>query len=215
MKIIAIEANIAAGKTTLLSPLANALDEATGASWQVLREPVDEDPQFLALLQKFIQSPQDADIRVAFQLYITRSRQAMLKDIPDGNYLIERSLFSDIVFCQTNFLTTEQPSAAYMSYFYQIKSYLQDYPPIDLVVYLDRDAESCYRSCMARGRPGEDKYTLSYFVDLKAFHDACLPQIVRQYHSQLLVHPLSAGYAHPGDLARKIARHFTPWRCNA
>lgn len=42
MKIVAIEANIAAGKTTLLDPLAQALSEKTGASWKVIREPVDE-----------------------------------------------------------------------------------------------------------------------------------------------------------------------------
>ena len=139
MKIVAIEANIAAGKTTLLDPLAQALSEKTGASWKVIREPVDEDPVFLELLQVFVENPRDADARVAFQLYITRSRQALLQDIPDGNYVIERSLFSDIVFCHVNFLMTEQPSARYMSYFYQIKHYLKRYPQIDLVVYVDRD----------------------------------------------------------------------------
>ena len=36
MKIVAIEANIAAGKTTLLDPLAQALSEKTGVSWKVI-----------------------------------------------------------------------------------------------------------------------------------------------------------------------------------
>ncbi len=57
MKIVAIEANIAAGKTTLLDPLAQALSEKTGASWKVIREPVDEDPVFLELLQVFVENP--------------------------------------------------------------------------------------------------------------------------------------------------------------
>ncbi len=177
MKIVAIEANIAAGKSTLLEPLAAALSDKTGAYWNVLKEPVDEDPVFLELLQVFVENPHD---------------------------VIERSLYSDIVFCHVNFLTTEQPSARYMSYFYQVKEHLKSYPHIDLVVYIDRDAESCYNDCMARGRSGEDKYTLDYFEDVKAFHDACLPQITRQYGSKLLTHQVQSGFACPKKLADAV-----------
>ncbi len=204
MKIVAIEANIAAGKSTLLVPLAAALTDKTGANWSVIKEPVDEDPVFLELLQVFVENPHDADARVAFQLYITDSRQRLLNNIPEGNYVIERSLFSDIVFCHVNFLMTEQPSARYMSYFYQIKDNLRRYPHIDLVVYIDRDATACFNDCMARARPGEDKYTLDYFEDVKAFHDACLPQITRQYGSTLLTHRVRSGFACPEALADAV-----------
>jgi len=204
VKIVAIEANIAAGKSTLLVPLAAALTDKTGANWSVIKEPVDEDPVFLELLQVFVENPHDADARVAFQLYITDSRQRLLNNIPEGNYVIERSLFSDIVFCHVNFLMTEQPSARYMSYFYQIKDNLRRYPHIDLVVYIDRDATACFNDCMARARPGEDKYTLDYFEDVKAFHDACLPQITRQYGSTLLTHRVRSGFACPEALADAV-----------
>ncbi|AFJ45763.1 deoxynucleoside kinase [Shimwellia blattae] len=208
MKIVAVEANIAAGKTTLLAPLAQALSEKTGTTWKVIREPVDEDPVFLELLKVFVENPEDADARVAFQLYITRSRQGLLKDVPEGNYVIERSLFSDIVFCHVNFLMAEQPSARYMSYFYQIKAYLNSYPKIDLVVYIDRDAESCFNACRARGRAGESQYTLDYFKDLKAFHDACLPQITRQYGSKLLTCRVDRGFACPNEMANAVVEHL-------
>jgi len=204
VKIVAIEANIAAGKSILLVPLAVALTEKTGANWSVIKEPVDEDPVFLELLQVFVENPHDADARVAFQLYITASRQRLLNNIPEGNYVIERSLFSDIVFCHVNFLMTEQPSARYMSYFYQIKDNLRRYPHIDLVVYIDRNARACFNDCMARARPGEDKYTLDYFEDVKAFHDACLPQITRQYGSTLLTHRVQSGFACPEALADAV-----------
>lgn len=69
MQIVAIEANIAAGKTTLLEPLAQALSKQTGSVWTVVREPVDEDPVFLELLQLFVESPNDADARVASAIY--------------------------------------------------------------------------------------------------------------------------------------------------
>lgn len=208
MKIVAIEANIAAGKTTLLEPLAQELSQLTDATWEVIREPVDEDPVFLELLQVFVENPDNADARVAFQLYITRNRQALLSNIAEGNYIIERSLFSDLVFCHANFLTTEQPSASYMSYFYQIKNYLKHYPQIDLVVYVDRDVESCFNACMARGRAGESEYSLDYFQDLKAFHDACLPQITRQYGAKLVTHNVETGFACPNEVAQAIIKNL-------
>ncbi len=204
MKIVAIEANIAAGKTTLLEPLAQELSQLTNSTWEVIREPVDEDPLFLKLLQVFVENPDNADARVAFQLYITRNRQALLSNILEGNYIIERSLFSDLVFCHANFLTTEQPSASYMSYFYQIKNYLKHYPQIDLVIYVDRDVESCFNACQARGRTGESSYTLEYFKDVKAFHDACLPQITRQYGTKLVMHDVETGFACPNEVAKAI-----------
>lgn len=204
MKIIAIEANIAAGKTTLLKPLAISLSEITGLNWHIIKEPVDEDPVFLELLKVFIENPEDADARIAFQLYITRCRQNLLKNIPDGNYIIERSLFSDIVFCHVSFLMTEQPSAKYMSYFYHIKNCLNNYPHIDLVIYIDRNIEACFNACMVRGRAGENKYSLNYFEDVKAFHDACLPQITRQYGAKLLTHRVESGFACPIELANAV-----------
>lgn len=208
MKIVAIEANIAAGKTTLLDPLTQELSRLTGTTWKVIREPVDEDPLFLELLQVFVENPDNADARVKFQLYITRTRQALLSNIPDGNYVIERSLFSDLVFCHANFLTTEQPSANYTSYFYQIKNYLKFYPKIDLVVYIDRDVESCFSACQARGRTGEKSYTVDYFQDIKAFHDACLPQITRQYGSKLITYSVEAGFASPNEVAQMIIENL-------
>lgn len=208
MKIVTIEANIAAGKTTLLEPLAQELSQLTDAAWEIIREPVDEDPIFLELLQIFVENPDNADARVAFQLYITHNRQALLSNIAEGNYIIERSLFSDLVFCHANFLTTEQPSASYMSYFYQIKNYLKLYPQIDVVVYIDRDVESCFNACMARGRAGEGEYTIAYFQDLKAFHDACLPQITRQYGAKLVTHNVETGFACPHEVAQAIIRNL-------
>lgn len=204
MKIVAIEANIGAGKSTLLEPLRQELQLWSGEDWETLIEPVDEDPEFHRLLQVYIDNPHVPEERIKFQKYLTNQRQMMLKDIPDGNYIIERSLFSDIVFCQLNFLTMERPDAHYMDYFYDIKRRLKDYPQINCVVYLDKDPESCLSSIAKRGREGEDKYPLEYIEDVKRFHDACLPQIAREYDTQLLVINLDSGYAHPSGVAAEV-----------
>lgn len=208
MKIVTIEANIAAGKSSLIGPLAERLTALSSEVWQVMVEPVDADPQFLTLLQAFTSSPGDADARIRFQLYITLMRQRLLNDLPDGNYLIERSLYSDMVFCHANFLHTERPDAAYMDYYYQIKACLNDYPPIDVVLYIDRCPEACFDSCMARGRVGETAYTLDYFYDLKRFHDACLPQLVRAYPAQLITCAVGNGFADVETLAAQLAQQI-------
>lgn len=198
MQIIAVEANIGAGKSYLLPNLVENLKAATGRDWQIILEPVDQDPEFHRLLKDFIGFPTDADKRVRFQMYVTSNRQALLKNLPEGNYVIERSLFSDLVFSQVNFLSTERPSAIYMDYYYNIKKCLKDYPKIDALVYIDRSPEDCLESCNKRAREGESGYDIEYFRDLKRFHDACLPQIAREYDTPLVNHKVLTGlYADP------------------
>tara|TARA_B100001057_G_scaffold475239_1_gene541817 strand:- start:131 stop:763 length:633 start_codon:yes stop_codon:yes gene_type:complete len=207
VKIIAIEANIAAGKSTLLSPLREQLERLTGDEWQILIEPVDEDPEFHRLLKVYIENPHVPDRRIEFQKYLTHSRQEMLRDLPDGNYITERSLFSDIVFCQLNFLTMEMPSAHYMDYFYDIKRRLTDYPQIDAVVYIDRDPSECLRSIAKRGRDGEDGYSLEYIQDVKRFHDSCLPQICREYNTKLITNFCGIQYPNASMIGMLLKRN--------
>lgn len=192
MKIIAIEGGIGAGKSTLVKRLGEILDD-----WKVIQEPVDSDPEFHRLLKQFIDNPTDADKRAEFQMYITRVRQAMLKDLTNGNYIIERSLYSDLVFTQCNMLSTEGPTGAYMSAYYDIKSHLKDYPRIDTVIYLSRDPEECLKSAMKRDRAGEDAYQLDYFKDLHNYHLCCLPQICREYGAKYLIHDCGQGFPNP------------------
>ncbi|WP_028022253.1 deoxynucleoside kinase [Enterovibrio calviensis] len=181
MQIVAIEGGIAAGKSTLIASLANHLTTLTGDTWETVKEPVDEDPEFHRLLKQFIDNPNDADKRAEFQMYITRTRQKLLASLPDGNYIIERSLFSDLVFTQCNMLSTEGATGAYQAAYYDIKEHLKAYPKIDLVVYLNRSPEACYNAMVGRNREGEEGYTLEYFQDIHSFHKACLPQITRTY----------------------------------
>lgn len=207
MQLVSIEANIGAGKSTLIEKLPEQLKALTGEDWVIIKEPVDEDPEFHRLLKQFIAEPDNADKRVEFQRYITIQRQGLLKDITEGNYIIERSLYSDLVFCQTYFLTAERPSAHYMDYYYDIKRRLEDYPQVDLVVYLDREPLACYDSIALRGREGEH-YDLCVLQDLKRFHDACIPQIAREYGSKLSHISLGSAYADPTLTAVNICREL-------
>ena len=181
MKLVAIEGSIGTGKSTLLPKLVKSLCERTSDEWVQLQEPVN-DPEFLRLLQEFTQNPDDAVKRIEFQMYITNRRSEMLKDIdPNGNYVIERSLFSDLVFCQTNMLATERPDGAYLGYYYDIKDRLEHYPRVNALIYLKSDPYKSYNRMLERGRAEEAGTPYEYFMDLEAFHVACLPQICRNY----------------------------------
>lgn len=113
MKLVVIEGGIGSGKSTLLEPLVNELILSTGELWEALVEPVDSDPEFQRLLKQFIDNPTDSNKRAEFQNFMTENRANLLNNIPDGNYLLERSLFSDLVFTHTNMLAASAPTGEY------------------------------------------------------------------------------------------------------
>ncbi len=177
---VAVEANIAAGKSTLLPNLAKELN------WEPLKEPVD-DPRFTELLADFTNHSHDPNRRICFQKYITERRASLVKELDTSkNYLIERSLYSDLIFSQANFLSMEEPNAMYMDYYYDIKRRLHEYPRISAVVYLRTTPEVAYDRLISRGRNAENGTPLEYIQDLHNFHEACLPQICREMKTPLI-----------------------------
>lgn len=182
MPLVAIEANIAAGKSTMVPELCKRL------GWNEVLEPADSDPEFNRLLNEFTSNPTDANKRIEFQMYVTNNRATLLENVDCVNqsHVIERSLFSDLIFSQTNFLSTERPSADYMSYYYDIKNRLLTYPKVDAIVYLRTDPKIVYKRMLGRARVAEQGTPLEYIQDLHRFHDACLPQICREYDTRLI-----------------------------
>lgn len=195
--VIVIEGNIGTGKSTLLPKLAERL------GFTQLQEPVD-DPKFLELLKEFTENPNDSTKRIRFQQYITKRRSEMLKGLPaDAKVIIERSLFSDLVFCQTNMLATERPDGAYLSYYYDIKDRLKDYPQVSCLVYLKSNPYKSYTRMLERGRKEEQGTPYEYISDLENFHLACLPQICRQYKTPYVEIDWS-DFGCVDDVAKKI-----------
>ena len=179
MKLIVVEGNIGTGKSTLIPELAKEL------GYEQIQEPVD-DPHFMELLDAFTHNPTNTKVRLEFQRYITETRANLLARIPDGNYVIERSLFSDLIFSQVNMLSMERPSGEYLGYYYDIIERLTDYPKVDAIVYLRTTPEITYNRMLGRGREAEAGTPLEYIEDLHRYHEACLPQICRQYDTELL-----------------------------
>lgn len=205
MKLVVIEGGIGSGKSTILEPLRMRLEECTNEVWQILVEPVDTDPEFHRLLKVFIDNPNDSNKRAEFQNYMTETRANLLVDIPDGNYIIERSLFSDLVFTHTNMLSASAPTGEYWNAYWNVAGRLKDYPKPDVVVYLNRDPHDCLQSCMKRDRAGEDQYDINYFEDLHRFHLAILPQATRMYNVPFVDFEVEQGYyADPITLSNVI-----------
>lgn len=207
---VAVEANIGVGKSTLLPRLISALNEFKHESepeWCQIQEPVD-DPVFAELLQQFYDNPENPDVRIEFQMYLTNRRSDLVKGLDrNKHYVIERSLFSDLVFSQANFLSMEQPSAAYMDYYYDIKRRLVEYPHVDLCVYLQADPRVAYERMLQRGRDSEMDIPLEYMEDIHRFHEACLPQICREYKSTIKTYDWNL-YGDPMRVASDILKHF-------
>lgn len=194
MKLVVIEGGIGAGKSTVLPAVRDELKALTGNDWKILIEPVDTDPEFHRLLKQFIENPSDANKRAEFQNYMTESRANMLVGIPDGNYILERSLFSDLVFTHTNMLSTSCPTGEYWNAYWDIAKRLEDYPKPDALVYISRNPMACYESAVSRDRDGESGYDPVYFEDLHRFHLACLPQSTRKYNVPYIEHDCGTDY---------------------
>ena len=177
---VAVEANIAAGKSTLLPKLAAELD------WDPIQEPA-EDPEFARLLTDFTTHPKDAGKRIAFQQYITDRRAQIVQELPkDRNYLIERSLYSDLIFTQANFISMEKPDERYMLHYCDIQRRLNDYPVISAVVYLNTSPETAHERLLSRARSAENGTPLSYIRDIHNYHEAILPQVCRSMNTPLI-----------------------------
>jgi deoxyadenosine/deoxycytidine kinase len=201
--IIAIEGNIGAGKSTVLGKLQDALNEreGNGKPWQILYEEVESDPEFQRLLKAFTQDPTQ---RIAFQRYITERRADVCRKLdPNYNYVIERSLFSDLVFCQANLMEACRPDGQDLSYYYDIERRLEDYPQVSSVVYLKTDPEVCYNRMLSRGRDAENGTPFDYIKLLSGMHDTLLPVICNKYNTSLLVHDWTY-FGCPETLAERV-----------
>lgn len=203
--IIAIEGGISAGKSTVLPKIQAALNElpSNGKPWKTIYEEVESDPEFKRLLKDFTQDPTK---RIAFQRYITARRAEVCRDLdPNFNYVMERSLFSDLVFCQANLMEACRPDGQDLDYYYDIEKQLLDYPKISAVVYLRTDPKVCYDRMQSRARGEEDGTPFHYIEMLSGMHDVMLPQICRKYGTALLTHDWTY-FGCPDALASRIVK---------
>lgn len=205
--LIAIEGNIGVGKSTLLPKLISELNEHSNEKWQLIIEDVDTDPEFQRLLKAFTVDPTK---RIEFQRYITNKRADICQNLDTSyNYVIERSLFSDLVFCQANLAEACRPDGKDLDYYYDIQDKLKDYPQVSAVIYLKSDPVISYTRMVERARDAEAGTSQDYLQLISDCHDTFLPHICRRYNTQLIIQEWTDFGCHE-KLAQRILKDVCP-----
>ncbi len=205
--LIAVEGNIGVGKSTLLPKLVEELNKTSQQPWQLIIEDVDTDPEFQRLLRAFTIDPTR---RIEFQRYITNKRAEICQNLnPEFHYIIERSLFSDLVFCQANLAEACRPDGQDLTYYYDIQAKLEDYPQVSAVIYLKSDPVISYQRMVERARDAEAGTSQAYLQLLSDCHDTFLPHICARYNTQLIIQEWTDFGCHEA-LASKILKDVCP-----
>jgi len=205
--LIAIEGNIGVGKSTLLPKLVEQLNTHSTKTWQLIIEDVDTDTEFQRLLKAFTVDPTK---RIEFQRYITNKRSQICQNLdPQSHYVIERSLFSDLVFCQANLAEACRPDGQDLDYYYDIQEKLKDYPPVSAVIYLKSDPVISYQRMLERARDAEVGTSQEYLQLISDCHDTFLPHICRRYNTELIIEEWTDFGCHK-QLANRILTDVCP-----
>lgn len=158
-KIFCLEGNIGAGKSTLLQILEKKIPRC-----KVIQEPVAEWKNIggYDLLSAFYYDP--SRWCFTFELYsmftlVKKIQEAMLDDV--DIILTERSIFSNrafqfISYCLDKLDTKEMTILKEFFVFF-----MQEYPKLDGIIYLDTDVETCLQRITKRGR--EEEKGINYF----------------------------------------------------
>ena len=180
-KIISIEGNIGAGKTTILEHLQNRMKSNKNVVF--IREPVDiwEGIKEVAtgenILQKFYGNPHKYAFSFQVMAYATRLSmiRAAIRQNPDCHIIVcERSLDADKeIFAKMLHDDGMIEDIEYQIYQRFYAEYAREYS-LSGIVYIDADAEVCHERVMRRLREGESGISLEYLQKCKAYHDAWL-----------------------------------------
>lgn len=200
-ELVAVEGNIGVGKSTLVPKLVEELNQRDERPWKMILEDVDTNPEFQRLLAAFTQ---DHTRRIEFQRFITNHRARLCADLdPSYNYVLERSLYSDLVFCQANLQEACRPDGEDLTYYYDIWDKLEDYPKVTTVVYLKSDPLLSYQRMISRARDAEEGTSQHYIKLLSDCHDTFLPHICRQKGTMMLTEDWSQ-FGEAERVARRI-----------
>lgn len=181
-KLISIEGNIGSGKSTLLGKLLEIY--ATNPKIVFLKEPVDEwaeirDANGITMLEKFYANQERYSF--PFQMMAFISRLSMLKkamsEHKDSVIITERSLYTDkCVFAKMLYDSKYIEDVNYQIYLKWFDEFSKDFP-VDQVVYVRTNPETCYERIKTRSRNGESTIGLDYLQDCHQYHDDFISQL--------------------------------------
>lgn len=178
-KLVCVEANIGAGKTSLISNLKAHFKNNPKIIF--LKEPVDDwekikDSNGNTMIQKFY-SDQKA-YAFSFQMMAYISRLALLskafEETADQtiDYIIisERSLYTDkLVFAKMLYEAGNIEEVNYQIYLKWFDFFAKTYP-VDKIIHIETDPKVCKQRIKKRERHGEDGIPLEYLEKCDTYH---------------------------------------------
>lgn len=178
--IISIEGNIGAGKTTIVQELQKRFQDKKNIIF--VKEPVDiwetiKDNNGETILQKFYAEP--SKYAFQFQVMALTTRLSLIRDTiinnPNCDMLIcERSVDAD----KEIFAKMLHDDGVISDLDYKIYRLMADEHARDFNVaghiYINSDADVCFKRIQKRSREGEGGIELSYLEKCKKYHDEWL-----------------------------------------
>ncbi|XP_062514160.1 deoxyguanosine kinase-like isoform X2 [Corticium candelabrum] len=145
-KLVVVEGNIGAGKTTLTLELAERM------SAKALLEPISQNP----FLEKFYSDPKKYAFQL--QLWIFRRRLELYSEAlnhmlqQNETVILDRSVFGDCVFAEVGHNDGNISNEEYAIYQQLCKRMSKIFPVPDVLIFLDMSPTCCHRRIISRGR---------------------------------------------------------------
>ncbi|MCB0392602.1 MAG: deoxynucleoside kinase [Bdellovibrionales bacterium] len=160
MKMIIIEGNIGAGKTTLTKNLAKELNA------KLFLEPVESNPY----LDSYYKDPKKYALPMQFYLMSTRyemHRQGIEHIWRTGQICIyDRSIFGDFVFAKKNWLDGNMSDLDFHNYNQMRRVMFKTLMTPHLTIFLKNDPEITHKNISMRSRDCESEIPLTYLQGL-------------------------------------------------
>lgn len=181
--LVSIEGNIGTGKSTLLKKIEDKCNNESilnSCNRKVifLKEPVDSwskirDENNVTMLEKFYADQKKYSFSFQMMAYI--SRLVLLKEAMETNenaiIITERSLFTDrFVFAKMLYDSGNIEFINYQIYLTWFDTFVKDFP-VNFIIYVKADPETCHQRILERSRKGEDNIQLSYLQSCHEYHE--------------------------------------------
>ena len=176
-KIISVEGNIGAGKTTIIDNLEKYYKNDSSVIF--IREPVDiwqsiTDSKGESILAKFYADPSKYSFSFQVMAFVTRLSMLRntIKENPNCEVIVcERSLEADRnIFAKMLYhdgLIDEINYKIYLKFYTEYRDEFELYG----MVYLNTYAKVCYDRVKKRSREGEESVSLDYLEKCKKYHE--------------------------------------------
>lgn len=167
-KIISVEGNIGAGKTTILNKMQK---ENTDTSIVFIREPVDmwenfKDSNGNTIISKFYENPEKYSFQ--FQIMAFTTRLHLLKETIEKNpnakiFICERSLEADKeIFAKMLYNDKLMDEISFEIYNKCFQESLNPLYKLSGIIYINTEPVTSFERISIRNREGESKITITY-----------------------------------------------------